>query len=170
MHVCIVLVLHNVGSPCVCTDEPMFVQWDKPEWYHAWALVRGTCASEVNACERGLCVCECEDGLQMAGLWRFMDEQWLCNVSVWDGRDRSVTSAPLLPHCDESVSRFALPGTPVDRPSLSSSLGHWEQEEKHFWQWLWMQYEINPPYSTASLQYLGVNFTVSLWSTSSLHS
>lgn len=30
-----------------------------------------------------ICVSECEDGLQMAGWWRFIDKQWLCNV--WDG-------------------------------------------------------------------------------------
>lgn len=43
--------------------------------------------------ERGVCVSECEDGLQMAGWWGFMDEQWLCNVSVWDVREICDVSA-----------------------------------------------------------------------------
>lgn len=42
---------------------------------------------------RGVCVSECEDGLQMAGWWRFMDEQWLCNVSMWDERGMCDLSA-----------------------------------------------------------------------------
>lgn len=41
----------------------------------------------------GVCVSECEDGLQMAGWWRFMDEQWLCSVSVCDGREMCDLSA-----------------------------------------------------------------------------
>lgn len=41
----------------------------------------------------GVCVSECEDGLQMAGWWRFMDEQWLCNVSVCDRREMRDLSA-----------------------------------------------------------------------------
>lgn len=42
---------------------------------------------------RGVCVSECEDVLQMAGWWRFMDEQWLCNVNVWEGREICDLSA-----------------------------------------------------------------------------
>lgn len=110
----------------------------------------GNCASEVNA-RRGVCVSECEDGLQMAGRGRFMSEQWLCNVSVWDGQDISDLSAA-APHSTSPFPGF-LPGTPYDCLSLRFSLRHGEQEKKQFWQWLWIQWEINPPYCTISRQY-----------------
>lgn len=51
---------------------------------------------------REVCVSECEDGLQMAGWGRFMDEQWLCNVNVWEGReicDLSAAASTLRPVC-----------------------------------------------------------------------
>lgn len=64
-----------------------------------------------------------------------MDEQWLCNVSVWDGREMCDLSAAASTLSSVSTyNRFALPGTPFDCLSLSCSLGHWEQEKKHFWQ------------------------------------
>ncbi len=54
-----------------------------------------------------------------------MDEQWLCNVSVWDGRemcDLSAAAASTLSSVS-TYNRFALPGTPFDRLSLSWDTG-----------------------------------------------
>ncbi len=62
---------------------------------------------------RGGCVVECEDGLQMAAWWRFMDEQWLCNVSVWDEREMCDVSAAAstLRQGLPPYSRFELDGS-----------------------------------------------------------
>lgn len=82
---------------------------------------------------RGVCVSECEDGLQMVGWWRFMDERWLCNASVWDGRgmcDLSAAASTLQRVCLHTAG-LLWPGTPFHCLSLSSSLGHWEQEKRN---------------------------------------